>query len=410
MKRFSTWLTSNKDKYSALRIGLGEQIHNAEGLYNGTMVMQPDPSAPNGFRPVPLKQARGAARLNAVEKVENLGNLLQKAVVLYWAEVCAPVYAQLGSEAAQRAMSIEWDQLLHAPGMSNNNVWIAKIDEFAKHFSLKKGQMNLWEESPMQNPAESEEGFIPEIGKGFTDGYNKPEQTFLPYVGTMQLEELSAKEFNEGAPGSAWIGLLTVGYRTGGGPHMLYLVPALHMEKHLSLPHAPTHDPVPQWGASGHHEALARCILTGRINTTKWHKTQNNPDGQVKPGEASSIGCVMGFAMVKAYNAVGHQWAFTSGTLNPTGTGKWEADASGMFHMTVKGDEWCIPKSWALEVWKHTRDLTGNIRIGRRAVVVSQAKAPPPPPPPPVGGPGRRGLSAPRAAAGATGGAGRTGP
>jgi len=356
MKRFSTWLTSNKDKYSALRDDLGKKVQEADAVYTGTMVRQPDPSASGGYKLVPLKQARGATRLDAKIKVKNLGDLLQDALVRYWAEVGAPVYANLGSTAAQRAMSIEWDQLLHAPGFSGLEAYIAKLDEFAKHFSLKKGNVALWEEFPLQNPAAAEDAFIPEIGKGFNDSYNKPEVSFLPYAGDIQVETKSIKDFEEGTGGSGWIGLLVLGQRTGGGPHLLYLIPALHMEKHLSLPHAPGADPVEQWGASGHHEAITRCIQQGRIDTRKWHKTEYNRDGKVQLGDASAMGCVMGFAMVKAYNAIGHQWAFTSGTLNPTGTGKWEADASGVFRMTVPGDQWCIPKSWAVAIWKSTKN------------------------------------------------------
>ena len=378
MKRFSTWLTSNKDKYSALRDDLGRKISEADAIYSGTMVRQPDPAAADGYTLVPLKQARGAIRLDAKDKVKNLGDLLQEALVRYWAEVAAPVYANLGSTAAQRAMSIEWDKLLHAPGFSGLPAYIAKLDEFAKSFSPKKGNVQLWEEFPLQNPAVAEDAFIPEIGKGFNDAYDKPEVTYLPYSGDIEVEAQSIKDFNEGTGGSGWIGLLVLGQRTGGGPHRLYLIPALHMEKHLSLPHAPGADPVEQWGASGHHEAITRCIQQGRIDTSKWHKTEFNLDGKVKLGDASSMGCVMGFAMVKAYNAIGHQWAFTSGTLNPTGTAKWEADAKGVFRITVKGDPWCIPRSWAVAIWKSTKDLAGNIKLGAGGFTAKPVITPPP--------------------------------
>jgi hypothetical protein len=386
MKRFSTWLASNKEKYSALQLDLGRKIEEADAVYNRSMVKQPDPTAQGGYKMVPLKQARGAARLDAKATVKNLGDLLQEAIVRYWAEVAAPVYANLGSLAAQRAMSIEWDKLLHAPGgLKSIQGYIAQLDEFAKKFSLKKGNVELWEEYALQNPAAADDAFIPEIGKGFSDSYNKPEVDWLPYAGEIQVEAKSIKDFTQGAPGSAWIGLLVLGQRTGGGPHLLYLIPALHMEKHLSLPHAPGADPVEQWGASGHHESITRCIQEGRIDTSKWHKTEYNLDGKVKLGDASAMGCVMGFAMVKAYNAIGHQWAFTSGTLNPTGTGKWEADAKGIFRMTIPGDQWCIPKSWAVAIWKSTKDFAGNINLSRGDFVNKKAaQAPPPPPKPPA--------------------------
>jgi len=382
MKRFSTWLTSNKDKYSALRDNLGKKIQEADAVYSGTMVKQLDPSAPGGYKMVPLKQARGATRLDAKTKVKNLGDLLQEALVLYWAEVAAPVYANLGSKDAQRAMSIEWDMLLHAPGLSGLEAYIAKLDAFAKEFSLKKHNVALWEEFPLKNPWDAEDAFIPEIGKGFSDSYDKPEVDYLPYSGVIQVEPKSIKDFQDGTPGSAWIGLLVLGQRTGGGPHLLYLIPALHMEKHLSLPHSPGVDPVEQWGASGHHESITRCIQQGRIDTRQWHKTEYNLDGKVQLGDASAMGCVMGFAMVKAYNAIGHQWAFTSGTLNPTATAKWEADARGVFRITVKGDPWCIPKSWAVAIWQSTKELAGNIKLSAGRFRANTEVKPPPPPPP----------------------------
>jgi len=366
VKRFSTWLVSAKPKYSALRTELDNKLQTADAVYRGASVQQLDPRT-NQMVTVPLAQARGGARLDAKDKVKNLGDLLQTAIVAYWAEVVGPTYEKLGSLAAQQALSIEWDKLLHAGArVADIKGFIKELDEFAKHYSLKKGPDQLWEVYPLSTPQAGGEGdaFIPEIGKGFTDSYKKPEREYLPFRGPIKVEPASASDFEKGAPGSAWIGLLTISERTGGGPHELFLIPALHMEKHLSLPHNGDVDPVEQWGASGHHESLVCCIGQGRIKTDKWHRTKYNPDGKMKDiKNCTWIGCVMGFAMVKAYNAIGHQWAFTSGTLQPTATAKYKLGADNLYDIEVKGDEWNIPGSWAEGIWRATKDMKGNIDI-----------------------------------------------
>lgn len=390
MKRFSTWLRERQP-------GLERELRQADADYRGAKVDQRD--ATGQVVQVALSQARGNSRLNAKDKVSNLGNLLQKLVTLYWSDVCGPVYTALGGDAARRAMSVEWDMLLHAPGsakMANIDSFIAAVDEFARKFRLRKGDFVLWENYALGDPGASDDAFIPQIGKGFSDSYDYAEQPHLPFAGEIKVEDQSKVDFEHGAPGSAWIGLLTISQRTGGGPHMLYLVPALHMEKHLSMPHLEGVKPVEQWGASGHHEALFRCIAENRINTRTWHRTEYTPEpgkGLRDIKECSYVGCVLGFAMVRAYNAIGHQWAFISGTLQPTGTGDWTKQGE-LYVMKKKGDDFSLPKSWALAIWKSTKDLSGNITLPRGRLklptAMASAAAPPPqpkaPPPPPPGG------------------------
>jgi hypothetical protein len=141
------------------------------------------------------------------------------------------------------------------------------------------------------------------------------------------------------------------------------------MEKHITATHD-YHDreysePVPQWAASGHQESLVRCIRQGRISTAGWIDPSGQP-WKGDPESASGAGCVMGFAMKRTYDCIGHQWAFMSMTLNPT-----------IF------DGGAIPKEWATVIWEATKDLMGNIQVLQGAVKlpVVERFAPPPPPP-----------------------------
>lgn len=389
MKRFSTWLLSGKPKYSALANELGAKLDAAADAYYGKTVEQQG-------KQVALHLARGAARGQAKDLVMNLGNLLQQALVAYYAEVVRITYQRLDSDAAKLALSVEWDMLLHQPGtakLSNLKSYIDSIDEFAKRFQIKKGITVLWDEFPYESPNHSDIGFIPEIGCGFSDSWDKKVHApSLGEPGIVELENKSEIEFNLGSPGSAWIGLLAIAKRTGLPRSMIYLIPALHMEKHLSMPHVAdgVSVPVEQWCASGHQEATFRVIQEGRLPTTGWHKTIYNPQGKLNdPKDATYCGCVMGFAMVKAYNAIGHQWAFTSATLNPPATDEWVPRAGdGLLVGQGKGDAFYIPTSWARAIWNATKDLKGNIFIhpGRRVVPgekepeIPQAPALPPPP------------------------------
>lgn len=394
MKRFSTWLLSSKEKYSALTNELDKKLRGAADQYYSGKV--PDPADPTKL--VPLHLARGAARLTAVDLVSNLGNLLQQSLVAYFNEVVKRTYDQLGSASAKKALSIEWDLLLHMPGrqkLSNLKSFIDSVDEFAKHYSMKSGRVTEWEEKLLVTPGPNgEDGFLPEIGCGYTDAYNKgPEAPWLGDPGEILLEHKSRQEFQEGHPGTAWVGVVVQGRRAGLPRSLAYLIPALHMEKHLSMPHGAYSSgstPVEQWGASGHHEATVRLVAERRILTDAWHKTRYNPAGKTEPGEASSCGVLLGFAMVKAYNAIGHQWAFISNTLNLRGTDDWRPGADGLLVEQNKGDAFYMPARWAVAVWKATRDLENNVYMnpGRfvrswEAPVVSKPPPKPPAFPPP---------------------------
>lgn len=388
MKRFSTWLVSSKEKYSALRKELDPKLRSAaHNYYTGTV---PDPKNPG--QQIPLYKARGNTRLAAESLVKDLGNLLQEALVAYFSEVVKLTYGQLRSGAARKALSIEWDLLLHMPGkakLANLEVFIASIDEFAKNYSMKKGQITEWEEKLLKTPDESEDGFIPEIGCGYTDAYSKgPEAPWLGDPGTVVLEDLSRERFEKGSPGAAWVGVLLNGKRAGLDKSIVYLVPAMHMEKHLSLPHneAIGAKPVAQWGAAGHHMAATRLITEKRIPIDDWHRTEYTPKGKLEDvKDASWVGVMMGFAIVKAYNAIGHQWAFISGTLNKPGTDNWTAkEEGGLLYPENKGDGFLMPKRWAVAVWKATKDLEDNVYVspGRLYRHWVQPLAAPPPPPP----------------------------
>lgn len=355
MKRFSTWLMSSNPKYSALSNQLYSKLDDASSEYFSKEI----------------HKLRANQRKSNTELIMTIGNLLQEALVQYFSEVVQLTYCRLDSEAAKRALSVEWDKLLHSIGpakVTSLDAYIKAIDNFSKMFSLKKGIVHLWEEYPYQS-ALHENGFIPEIGCGFSDSWDKKVNApWLGDPGTLVLENLSQKEFELGSPGTAWIGILAIAKRCGIPNSMVYLVPALHMEKHLSLPHQAegVSVPVEQWAASGHNEAAVRLVIEGRLKTDKWQKTINNPEGKLKdPKDVVWCGCLMGFAMVKAYNAIGHQWAFTSGTLNPGGTDDWQPspEQKGLLVGKGKGDSFCIPTEWARAIWKATKDLYGNISM-----------------------------------------------
>lgn len=395
MKRFSTWLVSEKNtKYSALSKQLNENIRTAAKSYYTSTVPAPTPGDPN--RRLPLHLARGKARLTAETLVRDLGNLLQDALVTYWTEVVKPNYDVM-PPAAKKALSIEWDMLLHAPGkqkLADLKSFIDAIDKFSKHYLMKKSfrgaQLTIWEGKTIVTPEESKDGFIPEIGSGYTDAYSRgPDQPHLGEPGEVVLEAESRERFEKGSPGAAWVGVLVNRHRAGIPKCVAYLVPALHMEKHLSLPHGDAIGvkPVEQWGAAGHHEATVRLISQRRIVTDNWHRTEYNPDGKLKnANEGSYCGVLMGFAIVKAYNAIGHQWAFISGTLNKTGTDNWVKGDDGLYRAMREGNDFLMPKKWAVAVWKATNNLEGNIYVAPGkfvrhwlAPVEAQAIVPPPP-------------------------------
>lgn len=363
MKSFSHWLETKP--------GLRQQIQDAIATYQ-----QPLGGA--------LGRARGGQRQPFTVIIQTLGDLWQRALFAYKAEVVNRTYERLKSEAAQRALTVEWDRLLHANSylsFQNLEQMTEDLDRFAKRYRCKEGEFVLWDEFTMTSP-EDGDGFIPIIGEGFSKSYKMVQDTCIPYSGPTVLEPKSRQEFEQGSPGSAWIGLLSVRARTGLPQNVAFLVPALHMEKHVTAPHeAPgISKPVEQWASSGHQEGVVRLITEGRLNlgqagyqprTATMHRLDSPP--RIDPREAAGTGAIMGFAMVKAYDAVGHQWAFTSMTCNVSAAGGMQ-----------------LPTDWAVGIWSVTKDLAGNIRFApgapNRPWVKPQPMPTPPPPPPVTGG------------------------
>jgi hypothetical protein len=355
MKSFSHWLAQRHPE-------LGNDLAKAIDAYNQVFA--------------PGSNPRGNVRALNEGTLRNLANTWQKALFTYKAEVVDLTYARLDAVAARTALTVEWDRLLHNNGkltFSNLDSMKRNIDEFSKQFRLKKGTMAMWEDVPMASPDTSSDGFIPIIGEGFSTSYTMDVPDCIRYSGTTEVEAASRKEFERGMPGSAWIGLLVIAERTGLPNNMIFLLPASHMEKHVTAPHK--HEqrglstPIPQFASAGHQGGVVMLIKQRRMHLGTCNRCLPLGTAEPDPTTAAGYGCIMGFAMVKAYDAVGHQWAFTSQTCNVSATGIWENPAGEVNRLRTNGGMQ-LPTDWAVAIWRATRDFKGMI-VGATYQVVS---------------------------------------
>jgi hypothetical protein len=208
----------------------------------------------------------------------------------------------------------------------------------------------------------------------------------------IRVHDASKRLFQRGADGSAWSGICQMGARCNRGYDLVYLVPNEAVGSHLGFIHNhETRQTIPPGehghkGETSHHYACYQIEHTWGFDISDGEWNGYAMDDWFDP---QSSGIFWGFSMLKAFNCLGHLYAWTSVSTNRFGSSifyrdlnetdptlsrnqfdalspmeKMRAQKEGRFGkgvelgMKVYGGETDVAKDWAYHIWKATKDLT----------------------------------------------------
>lgn len=165
--------------------------------------------------------------------------------------------------------------------------------------------------------------------------------------------------FRNAAVGTAFLGLVKIGERTGSAVDEVFLVAVRPLFKHITDIHAPGQDlgPIKHTGNPPGHMALLRLLIDQKL--IKVNKSEDVWNGIELYGlskyRLNETGSLFGFGMVKGTDPPDlHKWEFTSRSMNEYATGK---------YTKFKGNiQWQkhsphVPSNWAKAIWLATRRL-----------------------------------------------------
>lgn len=146
----------------------------------------------------------------------------------------------------------------------------------------------------------------------------------VPPCNAMRVHAKSALLFKLGAAGSAWTGICQMGRRSGRDEDIVYLVPNASVGSHMGFEHTPEtkRDVKPgEHGLGGETSHSYACVrIRDSMGGFEIAPDQWNGRPFTDWFDPQSSGALWGFSMVKAFNILGHLYAWTSVSTNRFGS------------------------------------------------------------------------------------------
>ena len=204
----------------------------------------------------------------------------------------------------------------------------------------------------------------------------------------MRVHDESRRMFEAGAPGSAWTGICQMGHRSGIDSDIVYLVPNAAVGSHLGFEHNHATRQEIKPGEHGLQGNTSHSHACGMIEMRMGGFEVGGGLWNTRPPtdwvDAQSAGMLWGFSVVRAFNSLGHLYAWTSVSTNRFGGSKYYADDGSKdasptqdefaamklseqrrwrkgdkyyTGVSVYGGDTDVALDWAISIWKATKDL-----------------------------------------------------
>jgi len=206
------------------------------------------------------------------------------------------------------------------------------------------------------------------------------------------VHEGSRRLFQRGAPGTAWSGICQMGARSNRPYDLVYLVPNESVGSHLGFVHNHETRSTIRPGEHGHQGETSHHYACFQIERTWGFDIDPNEwNGRPRTDwfDPQASGIFWGFSMIKAFNCLGHLYAWTSVSTNRFGSALYYRDlnepdptlSADQFEALTAGEKIRAVKErrfgqgidlgikqsdgssdvaldWAYHIWRATKDLT----------------------------------------------------
>lgn len=142
--------------------------------------------------------------------------------------------------------------------------------------------------------------------------------------GRFRVHEMSRRLFEAGTPGSAWTGICQMGRRCNQPDDVIYLVPNAAVGSHLGFDHSRETKAEVKPGEHGfkgetsHHYACV--MIETRMGGFEIDPAHWNGRAKQEWTDPQTSGIFWGFSIVRAFNILGHLYAWTSVSTNRFGS------------------------------------------------------------------------------------------
>lgn len=183
----------------------------------------------------------------------------------------------------------------------------------------------------------------------------------LPEPGKLEIEIDSrcSSNFRAAPLGTAFLGIVKLGERTGSETDVIFLVAVHPMSRHITAsPINQNLGPVQHTGnPSGHLDALDTLMKQGVLAYDANEEWNGIALDSLHKNQVNETGAFLGFGIVKG-NAPPdhHSWEYTSRSLNEYATGSYVRNKWVPKPMWTKGSPH-VPGDWAQAIYRATRRL-----------------------------------------------------
>lgn len=181
----------------------------------------------------------------------------------------------------------------------------------------------------------------------------------LPPPGKLEIDSRCSSNFRAAPLGTAFLGIVKIGARTGSATDVIFLVAVHPMSRHITA--SPVNQdlgPVQHTGnPSGHLDALDTLVKQHVLTYEADESWNGIALDSLSKGRLNETGALLGFGIVKG-NAPPdhHSWEYTSRSLNEYATGRYERNRFFPKPMWTKGSPH-VPDNWAQAIYRATRRL-----------------------------------------------------